>query len=1486
MDEIRLLGVACPQIVTVERLEEAPVSLETDKGPITVVEACEQERNLINLVRRYPALYDGQHPRFHDDTYKEQLWKRITSQLHIELTQCLVTWSELRYRYQRHVRRLRAFHRSAVKRRVKTRRRPCLRHEEELLFLYPHVARFPLLKLEVSDSESESEDEGDGVPEVVIVEPPPVDIIDVDLVDDAIGCTMEERCLIEAVKAYPQLYDAHHPQFSNFRHRGLIWCSISNELRDKATKLIKNWLILLTRFEWDVRHNDRPNRDSELCHRMAFMRQYVMRLRLTVCQVSKYLQNSWYEPIENFRSVLALINAMRTMPELVQITEDCQRLRTKPTIYDELWQKVGQAVDVSYERCEVTWLLLRSFHTELTAMRQAGYQLQDKWYFENVLNGIVRLAAVRAAKRITNNKRPHNGDETGEMGPPPAKVTPPPAKVTPAPAKVTPPPAKVTPPPAKVTQPPAKVTQPPAKVTVPSKITQPEPPRFPIAIVYPPSMKTNSSSTTTTTATNNSSTTTGSGQSLPNARSSTAGASTLPAATSSSSSTATDHPMPFVISTSQGNVKVSAVPRPPPKLLNPIKNISKPAPGASPANQAPNAMHSLVQRPAPQISMRPKMNAPLPNIPITLPTSMIRAITPPAAAVVSMQRNGSSSSASLGSSISLVRVQPAAGPGTTSAPTRPKLPKLLPKPPEMAAPMVRIHQPVLISENDIGKTLSVSAARGGAAKPDTGRGIGTAGGGAVAGAAAGAPGKSAGTGAGVRVVSGAVVGGAIKYPEVATTSSGSKAPPKAPTILRGSGISLPPVVLSATKSNRIVIRTSDATSQTPTIASVTSAARPATSAAPLVTAAARPATSAAPPATPAAPPATSAPPPATSAAPPVTSAAPPVTSAPPPVTRSASPVIIEVPSVDPDDAPSTSKSISTDFGQSPRGIFMNAINVNLVYSASAGNSLRIWGGGLNCNYNLNMVRTATLIREVMAVPQLHNKCPQLKAQSDEFWQVISQKFHMPELALRACWNFLANNMSLFPSIAPMTELMRPFKGNLKVWEKSNRLFGKFDEIARKYDWMKYREVIPDLIRHFRHHEHLYWEMRKPRPGEVVKSPPLYTERERQEVWREAKIKFPDLNHHDIWSMFKFAFRTYMEDLERGIDNPWPQNWWQALEQLKFLADIRYHPLEPYFYIVHNKILDEVKRCSMFEALTSSDSTDKGKTSALLARVAKEPMPWCSEEAKRLLTGKLSILGKPNNANASSQATVSVPVPVIDIDSGEIDAPPDIITEEPELPEPVSEPEREPEPEPEPKPEPEPEPEPQPSCSRSIVRRPPKASGSRPTYTLPTIEVFELTRMLRRYPHTFQRVHTINKRTAWVRVSKELKITVTECRLGLQYALREMRLLKILDPKNLCTMNHKYFRHMDEIFKQVKNKSQLTVRTPEQMNESVAVEQPEEMMSNKFVPEINMSTCKPSLVLKNWATAIGSLPEESQDVLAIKLKYLFAKFAKMNSHNTS
>lgn len=62
----------------------------------------------------------------------------------------------------------------------------------------------------------------------------------------------------------------------------------------------------------------------------------------------------------------------------------------------------------------------------------------------------------------------------------------------------------------------------------------------------------------------------------------------------------------------------------------------------------------------------------------------------------------------------------------------------------------------------------------------------------------------------------------------------------------------------------------------------------------------------------------------------------------------------------------------------------------------------------------------------------------------------------------------------------------------------------------------------------------------------------------------------------------------MEDLERGVENPWPQHWWHALQQLKFLIDARYHRLDPYYYIVHNKFVAQVRRCSMYERLMQSE----------------------------------------------------------------------------------------------------------------------------------------------------------------------------------------------------------------------------------------------------------------------------------------------------------
>ncbi|XP_060656332.1 uncharacterized protein LOC132791435 [Drosophila nasuta] len=261
---------------------------------------------------------------------------------------------------------------------------------------------------------------------------------------------------------------------------------------------------------------------------------------------------------------------------------------------------------------------------------------------------------------------------------------------------------------------------------------------------------------------------------------------------------------------------------------------------------------------------------------------------------------------------------------------------------------------------------------------------------------------------------------------------------------------------------------------------------------------------------------------------------------------------------------------------------------------SNGRMLHVTVNDVPIQANFNMSRTALFIREVMAVPQLHSKEPHLTKKINDLWSQLSKKFHLPDDICRAIWTVLSHNINLFPQIAPMEDLMRPFKSTLKVWKKSHRFFNDFDKIARKNELMLHKHELPALMQHCKRYEHLYWELRRPRPGESANSmrpPRMFTEQERHDVWREAKENFPQMNHQDVWSTFKLAFKTYMEDLERGIENPWPQNWWHVLKQLKFLINVRYHPLDPYYYIVHNKFLEEVKRCSIHEALMQPQDDD-------------------------------------------------------------------------------------------------------------------------------------------------------------------------------------------------------------------------------------------------------------------------------------------------------
>ncbi|TDG40579.1 hypothetical protein AWZ03_012999 [Drosophila navojoa] len=361
------------------------------------------ERRLIRLVRKKSALYNRHHRRFRDDVFKEKLWQDIARKMSVEINKCISTWAELRYKYQCHVRRLRSYRRQVQRCRSRARARPIMLHEEELIFLYTHVAQFPLQSGR-RDSRPPLDVSG-GDDDVTIVNIQPT-IIDVDAeYSDHYKISPDQQRLIDAVRAYPQLYDTDHDHYENYHHRGLIWSAISNELREKATKLMKIWLHLHTRYEWELLHSNNNNNSnssdsSQLLTQLNFLEPHIRQTPNTVCKLSLYLKDGWFDSIDHFRTIVNLINVLKTVPELPQLLDNNVNMAAQETTsYKELWSRVAAELKCSSERCEVTWLGLRNFYLELAEMRKIGYQLEDKWFFENIIDCLYKLLASRSVRQ-------------------------------------------------------------------------------------------------------------------------------------------------------------------------------------------------------------------------------------------------------------------------------------------------------------------------------------------------------------------------------------------------------------------------------------------------------------------------------------------------------------------------------------------------------------------------------------------------------------------------------------------------------------------------------------------------------------------------------------------------------------------------------------------------------------------------------------------------------------------------------------------------------------------------------------------------------------------------------------------------------------------------------------------------------------------------------------------------------------------------------
>ncbi|XP_017850645.1 uncharacterized protein LOC108605470 isoform X2 [Drosophila busckii] len=1042
-----------------------------------------KEQQIIELVRLEPALYDRKHSHFLDANYNKQVWQTIANQVSMKRSQCQSIWLQLLFKFKRHANRLRIYSRLDRKH---EQSRPCMPHEEELLFLYTHLPPYALPEKEKSKRE----------PEVVVVDEVAVPEIAMPATattaaqatavpaaaaDEIIDLESEmfehystnnyHQRLIEAVRAYPQLYDTRHPDYEDYRIRGISWCDIANELSDKATKLMKTWMQLLTRYEWELNHCQAVNR-TQVYTQLAFMESHIRQRTHTVCKTSHYLKGNWLEPVESFRGVMTLIKALKALPDLVAQVENGWWTKPRTTVeYHNLWVSVSYKVKVSHQRCEVTWLGLRSFYQELANMRKAGYRLQDKWFFENLMAEIVDpptgIYKVLSGGLLT-------GGKVIPLNEPLSKAIP--------------------------------AKRPKLKVVA-----------------------------TTATATT--------------------GTSTITTATTT---------------TALQIIKVPAT-----TMLKAVTITPASAASLKAANSSATIL-KLATATTPAAAAKPGV-------------LKLTSVSPAAATTIPIL-----SATTIGARATIIPTTVAAQPTVLTMPR-----------PITITPRMPLKLPAGLKLTPVPASVATQMI----------------------------------TPPGLQVT---------LRPKISTLVRSTATPPPPPHNL----ISAPASTLKVTSVKSLAPATATITAIKTTKELPWIQARPlhALLSQPLIVAKPKAA----------------------------------IITSPPPlvaITKATLPVKcakrIDLDSLTAATSTSTSTSTSNSTSsssqsdnnkngkkQQPSGGVMKTLSSSK-HDSPTGESKTTLTGQINNHIitvtyvsklnlkklsvtgsfqaEMNNVRLSQFIRMVLSIPQLHNTEPDLETQRNDFWLLISKKFSIHECSCIAIWHFLLNNMQLLPKIGPLKELTNPLKGLTKVWKISHRLFGKFDEIACKYKWAKHKSVLPDFIKLMAKSEQLYADMRRSQPAAEPNAADL-------DVWRTAAEQFPGMNHLDVWQMFKFAFKTYMEDLERGIENPWPQNWWQALEQLRFLVNVRYVPFEPYYYIVHRKVTDEIRRCSMYEALmrpTDKAATAKAQecsTESLLAREIEEAKRLFDVEAKEQRMRRQHKLDSTDAAEQVAAASTSTSAP--------------------------------------------------------------------------------------------------------------------------------------------------------------------------------------------------------------------------------------------------
>ncbi|XP_014087060.3 uncharacterized protein Hmr isoform X2 [Bactrocera oleae] len=1290
-------------------------------------------KRLIRHVRRQRVLYDPKHKQFSCAEAKNEVWAKIAKRMGCDADLCKNAWVNLRYSYQKYVRRLRKFF--ANKACKKRRRRPIMAFETELVFLWRFIVdkiRCPLPYSDEMEVQEATPVQPAAVDDDIVLLEDDVEVIDLDdetpsltkvfakLCKVHFQVTPEIRRLIYNLQCYQEIFDSFHRYYEDYRRKGIIWNAIANEVGDKATKLMKCWIHIQTRYEWELMQRrlekelSATKPQTELESLLHFTKAHILRMPRTVYKSSYFLKMDWHEPIDHFKNIFSLLVAMKKYPIVITLTEMMvNKTEDVDTAkYTQLWTDVANTKGgtVTPGQCETTWLILRLFYWELMGMRKHSYQLQDKWYFETI---ITELYALSKTYKLPRAKKPTLGTLmissicVDEMTKPPFSTTDNANNV-------------------KQTEvvPMHNSTPPLDDTLTPSAIV-------PISVSLDEDKISSS---------------------IIETKSQTSGKNIV--IRNKPHNSALDISSGSTCTTVSNTGLVVTVTKVPPKThTNAV--IQQDAQTAYPQARSPQIrvksqaqlqaepIKMLVQaRPQIQIHAQPTA-APTPNQPIQVQT-------------ITLPRMPHLQQAQQYQMLPLTPIQAQPKLATKQQANQQAPAQFIPTnmgqllPPTAIEPT--IHETTTISLDTIKTPKIVSAVslapRATFPVPFINKGLQ------------------------ITAVAGASTSASPPAPHTNT------APLPLCAVAPAPHTSTAPLPLCA-------VATAPHTSTAPLPLRAVAPA-PHTSTAPLPLRAVAPA-----------PHTSTAPLPLRAVAPALNALAPPtvvmtptssafnlpfslpdktnITKCPPLSSVSTDTVsntiitlpnaVVPAPTLTPANMPRPITEASSLEAKIPATVLArpyltptsqlnaNEIMIELISSVN-GNQLVVHGPPLEQKYSLPMSTTALLIREVLSIPYLHKKDYNKPQQVNMCWQYLAKRFNLPVHICKACWNFLSENFAHFPQIAPMEELTKPVKIGIKVWRENYAFFQTFNDKAAQLRLPFAKDAVEKFFDNIR-------DQTKHIPRIGGKKLTFVAD------WQAAINSSPYVPNKiwfGTWTLFKGAFLKYMHDLEIGIDNKWSLEWWRVLAKLDFLIEEQYHNMEPFYYIVRNKMIDECERCIKEEKKYTIDP----KTQRF---VLKKDMTHPMMQKK------------------------------------------------------------------------------------------------------PEIDAYRVVMTVRRYPQIYQKATEDEKTKAWQKVALEMRTTVTACRFAFQCALKNYRLYAARDPANRCRLNHRYYKHLAEIYRIIKPTRKLNIKTPSELNQSVSdnADANEPVFPERFIMDINMGNSHSNVVMKNWAYGVGiSVRKE-------KLEALFQKY---------